>query len=108
MAEINSDIKYESFELDGIKYTTRLSKKFVNRKKYEPENPKMIKAFIPGTIVKITTRKGRKVEEGDNLLILEAMKMQTSVTASAAGKIKKINVKKGQMVQKGYVMIEIE
>ena len=108
MTEENSEIKYSSFELDGIKYKTVLPKKFLNRKKYEPENPKFVKAFIPGTIVKIFTRKGRKVEEGDNLLVLEAMKMQTIITADYPGKIKSINVKKGQMVSKGYVMIEMQ
>ncbi len=99
--------KYKTLELDGVKYRTLLSGKFQSRKKYEPENPKLIKAFIPGTIVKILVKKGKKVEEGDNLLVLEAMKMQSFVQATVNGKIKSINVKKGQMVPKGFVMIEL-
>ncbi|MEJ2593849.1 MAG: biotin/lipoyl-binding protein [bacterium] len=99
--------KYKTLELEGVKYRTLLSAKFNNRKKYEPENPKLIKAFIPGTIVKILTKKGRKVEEGEDLLVLEAMKMQSFVQATIPGKVKSINVKKGQMVPKGFVMIEL-
>ena len=99
--------KYSTFELDGVKYKTLLTEKYRNRKKYEPENPKLLKAYIPGTIVKVLTKKGRKVEEGENLLVLEAMKMQTFVQAHIAGKVKSVNVKKGQMVPKGFVMIEL-
>jgi biotin carboxyl carrier protein len=108
MEENEQKGKLSTLELDGVKYKTFLNEKFKNRKKYVPENPKLIKAYIPGTIVKILVRKGRKVDEGDNLLVLEAMKMQTSIQAHMAGKVKNINVKKGQMVSKGFVMIELE
>ena len=108
MADQNENLKYSTLVLDGVKYKTILPEKFKNRAKYEPLNPKLIKAVIPGTIVKILVRKGRKVEEGDNLLLLEAMKMQTYVQAHISGKVKVVNIKKGQMVSKGFVMIELE
>lgn len=108
MADQNKNPKYSILELDGVKYKTILPEKYINRPKYEPLNPNLIKAVIPGTIVKILVRRGRKVEEGDNLLLLEAMKMQTYVQANLSGKVKKINIKKGQMVSKGFVMIELE
>ena len=108
MAEDKNKVRYSTLELDGVKYKTILPEKFKKRKKYEPQNPKLIKAFIPGTIVKILVRKGRKIDEGDNLLLLEAMKMQTYVQSGVSGKVKRVNIKKGQMVSKGFVMIELE
>lgn len=107
MADQNENPKYSILELDGVKYKTILPEKFKNRPKYVASNPKLIKSVIPGTIVKILVRKGRKVEEGDNLLLLEAMKMQTYVQAHISGKVKVVNIKKGQMVSKGFVMIEL-
>lgn len=108
MDDQNKNPKYSMLELDGVKYKTILPEKYINRAKFKPLNPKLIKAVIPGTVVKILVRKGRKVEEGDNLLLFEAMKMQTYVQANISGKIKIVNIKKGQMVSKGFVMIELE
>jgi pyruvate carboxylase len=108
MTEENKKPKYKILELDGVKYKTTLNTKFQNRKPYVPHNPGLITAFIPGTIKKIFVRRGRKVEEGDQLLILEAMKMQNVISAPVDGKIKAIHVKKGQMVSKGFLMMELE
>lgn len=99
---------FESFLVDEVEYKTLLTKKFRNRKKYQPINPGLVVAVIPGTIVKINTRKGRKVQKDDSLLILEAMKMENIITSPIDGKVTKVNIKKGQMIPKGYVMIEIE
>ena len=100
--------RLSSIIVDGGKYMTTLTNKYKNKKPYEEYNPKLIKAFIPGTIVEIFTKTGKKVEEGEMLLILEAMKMRNSVVAPCDGKVKKVVVKLGQMVSKGYVMIEME
>jgi len=108
MAENKIKIKYSTFELDGVKYKTILPERYKTRKKYVPVNPKLVKAFIPGTIMKVFVRKGRKVSEGDNLLLLEAMKMQTYIQSNMSGKVKQVYIKKGQMVSKGFVMIEME
>jgi len=108
MAEEPENIKYSKFELDGVTYKTLLSKKFQNKKKYERYNPKKVFAVIPGTILKVSVKKGKRVEVGDNLVQFEAMKMQTFIQAQMDGKIKQIYVKKGQMVSKGFLMLEFE
>lgn len=108
MAEDKTTLEYSIFELDGVKYQTVLTDKYKNKKPYKPADPKLVKAIIPGTIVKVFVRRGRKVNEGDNLLLLEAMKMQTYVQANTTGKVKQVNIKKGQMVSKGTIMIEME
>jgi len=51
---------------------------------------------------------GQEVNEGDRLLILSAMKMENSITIHANAKIKKVNVKAGEAVEKGQVLIELE
>jgi biotin carboxyl carrier protein len=88
-------------------YKTRLSTKFLNRKSYKPADPKIILSFIPGTVLDILVTKGQKVRKGDDLMILDAMKMQNKLKCVIDGTIKKICVNKGDRVSKGSVLIEI-
>ncbi len=67
-----------------------------------------IKAPMPGLILEINVAVGQEVNEGDNLLILEAMKMENSFDSPRAGIIKSITVEKGQAVEKGQLLIEFE
>ena len=67
-----------------------------------------IKAPMPGLILEISVTVGQEVQEGDNLLILEAMKMENSFDSPRAGVIKSIAVEKGQAVDKGQLLIEFE
>ncbi len=67
-----------------------------------------IKAPMPGLVLEISVEVGQEVQEGDNLLILEAMKMENSFTSPRAGIIKSIAVNKGQAVDKGQLLIEFE
>ena len=67
-----------------------------------------IKAPMPGLILEISVQVGQEVQEGDNLLILEAMKMENSFDSPRAGIIKSIAVEKGQAVDKGQLLIEFE
>lgn len=67
-----------------------------------------IKAPMPGLVLEISVEVGQEVQEGDNLLILEAMKMENSFTSPRAGVIKSIAVTKGQAVDKGQLLIEFE
>lgn len=65
-----------------------------------------IKAPMPGLIIDLRVQTGDKVKAGDPLLILEAMKMENIIKASAEGTVKAVKVKKGASVEKGQVMIE--
>ena len=67
-----------------------------------------IKAPIPGLILEISVSVGQEVSEGDNLLILEAMKMENTFQSPRAGVIKSIAVNKGDAVDKGQLLIEFE
>lgn len=108
MTEDNNKTDYSDFLLDGVTYKTLLSKKFTNKKKYERFDPKKVLAVIPGTVIKVNVRKGKKVEVGDNLVQFEAMKMQSYIQAHMDGKVKQVYVKKGQMISKGYLILELE
>jgi biotin carboxyl carrier protein len=89
-------------------YKTRISSKFEKRKAYQPADEKMILSFIPGTVLDIMVVEGENVKKGDELMILEAMKMKNKLKSHADGKIKSIKVKKGDKVSKGTVLIELE
>ncbi len=69
---------------------------------------KKIKAPMPGLVLEISVKEGQEVLEGEKLLILEAMKMENSIVIHANATIKTINIKKGQAVEKGQVLIELE
>ena len=69
---------------------------------------KEIKAPMPGLVLDIAVAIGDQLNEGDRVLILEAMKMENSIVMQGEGKIKKVNVEKGQAVEKGQVLVELE
>jgi biotin carboxyl carrier protein len=65
-----------------------------------------IKAPMPGLIIDLRVKEGDIVMPGDALLILEAMKMENMIKASAQSVVKSVNVKKGDSVEKNQVLIE--
>jgi pyruvate carboxylase subunit B len=96
------------FPILSMKYKTRLTKKFTNRKKYEAPNIKDVKSYIPGTVIKVYAKKGRKKKKGETLLILEAMKMRNRILMPVDGKIKAVHVKEGEMIPKDFLMVELD
>lgn len=63
------------------------------------------KAPMPGLVLDVLVKEGDQVEEGQNLLILEAMKMENIIKASASATIKEVLVKTGDKVEKLQKMI---
>ena len=92
----------------SAKYETTYNKKYLNRKVWEEPNLNHIKSVIPGTIIDILVTEGQVCAEGENILVLEAMKMYNNVQMPFKGRILKVNVEKGQKVPKNFVIIEIE
>lgn len=66
-----------------------------------------VKAPIPGLITRVLVRPGDRVEVGQSLLILEAMKMENEILAPRAGTVSVLNVQAGQTVALGQVLAEI-
>ena len=69
---------------------------------------KEVKAPMPGLVLSVSVEAGQQVQEGDRLLILEAMKMENSIMIHAAATIKSVLVKAGQAVDKGQVLVVLE
>ncbi len=67
-----------------------------------------ITSLMPGRIVRLDVEEGQTVEEGEILLVLEAMKMENEIRAPKSGTVKNLAVSKGSNVSAGDVMLEIE
>jgi len=67
----------------------------------------IIKAPMPGLILKIEVEKGQQVKPGDPLVVMEAMKMENEIRAKFAGKVQEIAMEPNQTVEKGAVLIKI-
>jgi biotin carboxyl carrier protein len=105
---MDNDKNISILNINNISYKTRLSKKFTGRKRYAPVDPKLIFSFIPGTVLDILVKEGQPVSKGDDLMILDAMKMQNKLKSPADGKIRNIPAKKGDKVSKGTLLIELD
>jgi len=69
---------------------------------------KVCRSPVSGIVVRVAAQVGQTLQPGDILLVLEAMKMETSITAPAVGKIAAIRVNLGDSVQAGQVVVEFE
>lgn len=67
-----------------------------------------VKAPMPGLVLKVMVKVGDAIAKGDNLVILEAMKMENVLQAEGDGVVKSIEVNKGDTVDKTQVLIEME
>lgn len=65
-------------------------------------------APMPGLVRSVAVNVGDRVSEGQELCVLEAMKMQNSLSSGRMGVVKKVNIKAGDTVSEGDIMIELE
>ncbi|HOY16153.1 MAG TPA: acetyl-CoA carboxylase biotin carboxyl carrier protein subunit [Haliscomenobacter sp.] len=83
--------------VDRLGLTTHASTKF-----------KDVKAPMPGLVLEVMVEPGQKIEKGDTLLILEAMKMENVLKSPGDGVVKKVKVEKGAAVNKNQILLEME
>ncbi len=72
------------------------------------DESKVCRSPVSGIVVRVAAQVGQTLQTGDVLLVLEAMKMETNITAPNAGKIAAIKVNQGDGVQSGQVVVEFE
>ena len=72
-----------------------------------PAAGETVKSPMPGNILRIEVSQGQHVEEGDVIMILEAMKMENEIVATKSGTIAQIAVSKGAVVETGTVLAVI-
>jgi biotin carboxyl carrier protein len=70
--------------------------------------PGVLKAPMPGLVVRVQVQPGEQVEAGAPLVVLEAMKMENELKAAAPGVVKAVRVTPGEAVEKGQVLVEYE
>jgi pyruvate carboxylase len=76
--------------------------------KAEPNNPRHVAAPMPGLVVRLGVTAGEQVEAGQQLVSLEAMKMETTVYAERPGKVAEILVQPGTQVEGGDLLLRFE
>ena len=72
------------------------------------DESKVCRSPFAGTVSSISVQVGQAIQVNDVLMVLEAMKMETVITAPVAGKVAKINANVGDAVQQGQVLVEFE
>jgi Acetyl/propionyl-CoA carboxylase, alpha subunit len=69
--------------------------------------PSPVNAPMPGLVVRINVAVGDKVQAGQGVVVMEAMKMENELRASAAGIVKAVHVEVGKAVEKGTMLVEL-
>lgn len=100
--------------LNGVAYTFSVETPFsLKRKKMLAANQSntsssSVKAPMPGKILNILVEPGQEVSKGEAIAVLEAMKMQNTIIATAKSQVKHICVKDGQTVSKDEILMELK
>jgi biotin carboxyl carrier protein len=77
-----------------------------------PEEPEVApgaavcRSPIAGTVVRVLAQPGQAMQVGDALLVLEAMKMETTITAPVAATVERVTAKAGEAVRGGQLLVE--
>ncbi len=104
IGEANEDGEVEVFfKVNGQTRAVKVQDKTVKvekvaHAKIDKSNPKEVGAPLQGSLSKILVEKGQKVNKNEPMFIIEAMKMETTVTANTAGEVERVVLKEGEMV----------
>ncbi|MBI4600757.1 MAG: pyruvate carboxylase [Planctomycetes bacterium] len=101
------------FEVNGVPREIDIedrtfTKKVVSRRKADPADLHQLAAAMQGLVAEVRAKPGQAVEQGEVLLVLEAMKMQVNVTAPIARTVKEVFVEKGARVEAGDLLLTFE
>lgn len=91
VVKIKDNDVHEGISVESIRYA-------------DEENPLEIGANIPGNIIKVLVKEGETVVDKQPIAVIEAMKMETNIIATAKGEVEKIFVKEGQQVKAGEMI----
>jgi methylmalonyl-CoA carboxyltransferase small subunit len=72
------------------------------------EEVKLCRSPVTGLVIKVNVKPGQSVQQNDLIMVLEAMKMETNVTAPRVGIVKSVNVAPGDSVKVNQVIVEFE
>ena len=74
----------------------------------DPSNKLEIGSSIPGTVIKVLVEPGQKVKEGESLIVIEAMKMETNIVASCDGEVEEVLAEEGKQVKSGQLVVKLK
>ena len=94
-------LNFSCFRTDQLNDTLDYSRKNETNDKSTLVSP------MPGKVVKINVKEGDEVEKGTVMIVVEAMKMENNIVATAKAKVKKIMVEEGEMVDNKKQLIEL-
>ena len=101
------------FELNGMPRELKVHDKHVaesatTSRKADKDIPGEVGATLSGSVVKLLADKGASVKKGQPVIVTEAMKMETTITAPIDGIISEVHVKAGQRIESGDLLMVIE
>jgi biotin carboxyl carrier protein len=113
---INADFANKVFNINvnGNEYTINLEDELdilleqMGMSTHGSDKMDNVLAPMPGLVLNVFVEVGQEVQKGDNLLVLEAMKMENIIKATGTGKVKNIVVNQKQAVDKNQLLIEME
>ena len=114
LGDANEDgTRVVQLELNGMRREINVQDKHAKAsvhavEKADPDDPMQVGASIPGAVSKVLVKKGDEVKENDVLLIIEAMKMETSVVARANGVVGEVKVEAGDSVVAGQLLMTLK
>lgn len=111
VVELNSTEKTATIKVNGTIYSLSVKDQFdqllqqLGMDNLASNKIMQIKAPMPGLVLSVLAEEGAEVRKGDNLLVLEAMKMENMLKSPTDGIIKKIAIKQGDKVEKNEILI---
>jgi biotin carboxyl carrier protein len=114
LVEVNEQEKISIVKVNGSLYKIEVEDQFdlllkkLGMDTLTATKIREIKAPMPGMVLKVMVEEGIEVKKGDNLLVLEAMKMENILKSSTDGVVKKILVKQGDKIEKNTVLVQFQ
>jgi len=96
----------ERVEVEAVDERTRDIQALTSRREGRPGGG-VIRAPMPGLVVRLEVQEGQRVAAGAPLVVVEAMKMENELRAPRAGRVAKIHVKRGATVERGAVLVTL-
>jgi biotin carboxyl carrier protein len=111
---ISDEGRYLKVELEGETFDVKIKSSLdmllqnLGIDKPKVQKIKALKAPMPGLVIEINVTEGQTIKENEKVLILEAMKMENILKLPHEAVVKKVCIEKGQAVEKGQTLIELE
>lgn len=114
LVEANYAQKSFVIEVNGVNYTLQAKDQFDQLAEKmglgggNAKKANQLKAPMPGLVLSVAVAAGQAVKKGEPLLILEAMKMENVIKASADATVRAVHVQKGAAVEKNQLLVDFE